>query len=260
MCATKNVFNITFKVLIWLLVTFTVLMVVFTAVTVATVDKNERSIFGFRFYVVRTDSMSLSDKNADLAVHFNAGDVIVVKSIDEDAKRELKAGDIITFMSVNSESYGETVTHMIREVKVSSEDKVLGYVTYGTNTGVNDEILVEPSFVMGVYRGKLVGVGKIIAFMKSIPGYIVCVFTPFLLLILYNGFNVIRLLRRYKREQAEALQAEKEKIDAERAENQRVMQELLELKEQLEKKSEEGTTPTQPASEANSQKEATDEA
>ncbi len=258
MHAAKKVFNITFKILIWLLVTFTVLVVIFTAVTVATVDKNERSIFGLRFYVVRTDSMSLSENNGELDVHFNAGDIVVVKSIDEDAKRLLKPGDVITFMSVNSGSYGETVTHMIREVKVNNENKLVGYVTYGTNTGVNDEALVEPSFVMGVYWGKLVGVGKMFAFLKSVPGYIVCVLIPFLILILYNGINVIRLLRRYKQEQAQALVAEKEKLDAERAENQRMLQELLALKEQLEKKSEEGTAPAQSAFGEISTKETTD--
>lgn len=257
MCATKKAFQITCKIMIWLLVTFTVLMMIFTVVTVATVDKNERSIFGFRFYVVRTDSMSLSDKNTDLAVHFNAGDIVIVKNIDEEAKRQLQAGDVITFMSVNSESYGETVTHMIREVKMNSEGKLLGYVTYGTNTGVNDEALVEPAFVMGVYQGKLAGVGKFFAFVRSIPGYIVCVFTPFLLLILYNGANIIRLFRRYKREQTEAIQAEKDKIKAERAENQRMMEELLALKAQLDQKSQEGTP--EPAYEADSKKEATDE-
>ena len=259
MHAARKALHITFKVIIGLLVVFTVLMMIFTVVTVATVDKNERSIFGLRFYVVKTDSMSLSDKNANIAVHFNAGDIVIVKNIDEEAKRALKAGDVITFMSTNSTSYGKTVTHMIREVKVNSEGKLLGYVTYGTNTGVNDEALVEPAFVMGVYQGKLVGVGKFFAFVKSTPGYIVCVLTPFLLLILYNGVNVVRLFRRYKREQTAAIQTERDKIEAERANNQRMMQELLELKAQLEKKGEEGTPSREPAFEANPTKETTDE-
>ena len=255
MHAAKKAFHITFKLLVRLLVIFTIVVMIFTAFTVATVDKNERSIFGLRFYVVRTDSMSLSENNADLDVHFNAGDIVIVKNIDEDAKRSLKEGDVITFLSVNSVSYGETVTHMIREVKRNNEDKLIGYVTYGTNTGMNDETLVEPSFVMGVYRGKLVGVGKMFAFLKSVPGYIVCILTPFLLLIIYNGINVVRLLRRYKQEKAQELVAEKEKLEAQRAENQRMMQELLALKEQLEKKSGEGTVPTDSASEANSTQE-----
>ena len=244
----KKILNIALKVVTWLLVAFTVFMMIFTIVTVTTVDRNDRSIFGVKFYIVQTDSMSKSDLNADMDVHFNAGDIVIIKNADD--PRGLQAGDIIAFMSTNSVSYGETVTHMIREVKMTEDGKVLGYVTYGTNTGVDDEALVEPEYVLGAYSGKLPGVGNFFAFVKSTPGYIVCILVPFLLLILYNGVNVIRLFRKYKREQMEAMQAEKDKLEAERAENQRMMQELLALKAQLDKKDGgEGTSPAEPASE-----------
>ena len=244
----KKILNIALKVVTWLLVALTVFMMIFTVVTVTTVDRNDRSIFGVKFYIVQTDSMSLSENNKDMDVHFNAGDIVIIKNVDD--PRALQAGDIIAFMSTNSVSYGETVTHMIHEVKKTEDGKVLGYVTYGTNTGTDDEALVEPEYVLGAYSGKLPGVGNFFAFVKSTPGYIVCILVPFLLLILYNGVNVIRLFRKYKREQMADMQAEKEKLEAERAENQRMMQELLALKAQLDKKEGgEGTPPAEPASE-----------
>ena len=244
----KKILNISSKVIAWLLVAFTVFMMVFTIITVTTVDKNERSIFGVRFYIVQTDSMSLSENNKDMEVHFNAGDIILIKDVEN--KTALKEGDIIAFMSMNEISYGETVTHMIREVKKTEDGKILGYVTYGTNTGTSDEALVEPDYVIGQYSGKLPGVGNFFAFVKSTPGYIICILVPFLLLILYNGVNVIRLFRKYKREQMEEMQAERDKIDAERAEAQRMMAELLELKAQLAKKEEESTPQNTSVSEA----------
>ena len=255
----KKILNIALKVVTWLLVAFTVFMMIFTVVTVTTVDRNDRSIFGVKFYIVQTDSMSLSENNKDMDVHFNAGDIVIIKNVDD--PRALQAGDVIAFMSTNSVSYGETVTHMIREVRKTEDGKVLGYVTYGTNTGTDDEALVEPEYVLGAYSGKLPGVGNFFAFVKSTPGYIVCILVPFLLLILYNGVNVIRLFRKYKREQMEAMQAEKDKLEAERAENQRMMQELLALKAQLDKKEGgEGTPPAEPASEVTPTEEAkTDE-
>lgn len=244
----KKILNIALKVVTWILVAFTVFMMIFTVVTVTTVDRNDRSVFGVKFYIVQTDSMSLSDNNKDMDVHFNAGDIVIIKNVED--PRGLQTGDVIAFMSTNSVSYGETVTHMIREVKKTEEGKVLGYITYGTNTGVDDESLVEPEYILGAYSGKLPGVGNFFAFVKSTPGYIVCILVPFLLLILYNGVNVIRLFRKYKREQMEAMQAEKDKLEAERAENQRMMQELLALKAQLDKKDGgEGTPPAEPASE-----------
>ncbi len=231
----KKILNVSLKAVTWLVVAFTVFMMIFTIVTVSTVDKNERSIFGIRFYIVKTDSMSKSENNADLDVHFNAGDIIIIKNAEN--PRALAEGDIIAFMSTNSDSYGETITHMIREVKKSSDDKVIGYVTFGTNTGTNDEALVEPEYVLGKYAGKLPGVGNFFAFVKSTPGYIVCILVPFLLLILYNGVNVIRLFRRYKKEQTAIMEAEKAEIKAERAQNEEILRELQALKEQLARQS-----------------------
>ena len=246
---TVKILNIALKVATCLLVAFTVFMMIFTVVTVTTVDKNDRSIFGTRFYIVQTDSMSLSENNKDLDVHFNAGDIVLIKDVDN--KSALKAGDIIAFLSMNEVSYGETVTHMIREVKKTTDGKVIGYVTYGTNTGTDDEALVEPDYVLGQYSGKLPSVGRFFAFVKSTPGYIVCILVPFLLLILYNGVNVIRLFRKYKSEQMAVMQAEKDKLEAERQENLRMMQELLALKAQLENKDGSGgTPPAAPVSEA----------
>ncbi len=251
MNTVKKIMNILIKVVTWLLVAFTVFMMVFTIVTVTTVDKNDRAILGVKFYIVQTDSMSKSELNADMDVHFNAGDIVIIKNVKD--PRTLQAGDIIAYMSTNSDSYGETVTHMIREVKKTEDGKVLGYVTFGTNTGVDDEALVEPEYVLGAYTGKMPGVGNFFAFVKSVPGYIVCILVPFLLLILYNGVNVIRLFRKYKREQMEVMQAEKDKLEAERAENQRMMQELLALKAQLDQKNGEAPPPAEPASEASAE-------
>lgn len=222
------------KIVTWLFLAFTVFMMVFTIITVTTVDRNDRSIFGTRFYIVTSDSMSESENNKDMDIHFNSGDIVLIKNLSDKEKTELKAGDVIAFLSTNSVSYGETVTHMIRERKYEN-DKFVGYVTFGTNTGTDDEALVEPEYILGAYSGKLPGVGRFFAFVKSTPGYIVCILVPFLLLILYNGINVIRLFRKYKHEQTDAIRAEKDKIEAERAENQRMMQELLTLKAQLEK-------------------------
>lgn len=238
--------NIVIKVATLLLVAFTIFMMIFTVFTVLTVDKNDRAVFGTRFYIVQTDSMSPSENNKDMDVHFNAGDIVLIKDVED--PKALQPGEVISFISQNDVSFGETVTHMIREVKKTEDGRVIGYVTFGTNTGTDDEALVEPSYILGKYTGKLPGVGRFFAFVKSTPGYIVCILVPFLLLILYNGVNVIRLFRQYKREQTEVMQAERDQIEQDRAETQRMMQELLALKAQLEQSG--GTLPTAPTAPA----------
>ena len=233
MSKARQAIKIAQKALTILLIAFTVFIMIFTIVSMSSVNKNDAVLFGYRFYIVKTDSMSLSDKNADLKVHFNAGDIVVIQRQKDNLSYQ--AGEVIAFISTNPDSYGETVTHMIRRVEKNSAGEVIGYVSYGTNTGANDPSRVEPEFILGKYVGKLPTVGRFFAFLKSVPGYVVCILVPFTLLILSNGLNVIRLFRAYKREQVAKLEAERAEIEAERAENRRMMQELLALKEQLEK-------------------------
>ena len=231
MDTARRILQVAERILTVLLIGFTVFMMVFTVLSVTTLDQNERSLFGYRFYVVASDSMSRSESNEDEAVHFSAGDVIFSKKVRN--PRAIAAGEIISFISTNRDSYGKTVTHKVRRVEYASDGTVLGYVTYGTNTGVDDESIVEPEFVLGVYRGKLPTVGRFFAFVRTTPGYIVCILVPFLLLILSNGVSVVRLFMRYKAEQITAMQAERERLYAEREENRRMMAELLALKEEL---------------------------
>lgn len=235
----KNVLNAISKVFTVVLFIFTACIMIFTVVSVTTLDKNDRDIFGYKFYIVQTDSMSESELNAHLTVHFDAGDIIFVKEITKPS--ELKAGDIISFMSTNQVSYGETVTHMIREVKTDKDGNLIGFVTYGTNTDTNDEALVKPEYLLGVYAGKLPGVGTFFAFLKSTPGYIWCILVPFLVLIVMNGIDVIRLFRKYKKEQNAILDAEKAEIAEERKRNEEMLRELMALKEQLEIKTNSNT-------------------
>ena len=57
-----------------------------------------------------------------------------------------------------------------------------------------------------------------------------------MVLILFNGVDVIRLFRRYKKEQNAIMDAEKAEIAAERQRNEDMLRELMALKEQLEAK------------------------
>lgn len=65
----KKALSIVKTVLVWLVVLVAVLMMVFTIVSVNTFDRNDREIFGYRCYIVLTDSMSATD--------FDAGDLVL---------------------------------------------------------------------------------------------------------------------------------------------------------------------------------------
>lgn len=220
----KKAFNIAKTIFVWLMVALSVFMMLFTIVSVTTFDRADRNLFGYKTFIVFSDSMSKTD--------FNAGDIVFVKGVDAST---LKEGDIISYASQNSHNFGETVTHKIRRLTSDAEGNP-GFVTYGTTTDTDDETVVTYPYVLGKYTGHLPKVGAFFQFLKTTPGYIVCILTPFLLLILLQGLNCIKLFRRYKQEQLDEMQAEREKIEAERLQSQKMMQELLALKQQLEEK------------------------
>ena len=179
------------------------------------------------------------------ATDFDAGDIAISQNVDPKTLRE---GDIITFLSQDVNSFGEVITHKIRSLTTDANGRP-GFITYGTTTNTDDETIVTHEYVVGQYVGRIPKVGSFFQFLKTTPGYIVCILTPFLLLILSQGLNCVRLFRQYKKEQMEEMKAERAKIEEERAESQRMMAELMELKAQLAKKDGEQTPPADPVSE-----------
>lgn len=227
----KKTFEVIKTVLTWLIVLLAVCMMVFTIVSVTTFDRNDRALFGYKMYIVRSDSMSATD--------FKAGDLILVRSVDP---ATLQEGDIIAYTSQDTASFGETVTHKIRSLTTDADGHP-AFITYGTTTDTDDEMPVTYPYVLGKYEKCLSGVGNFFQFLKTTPGYILCIFLPFFLLILMEGINCVRLFKRYKSEEQREIQAQQANLERQREENQRMMQELMEMKARLEEKEK---TPEEP--------------
>ena len=206
--------NVIRNIVVWLIVVIAAGMMVFTIVSVSTFDRAERSLFGYKAFIVLSDSMSKTD--------FNAGDLVLVKEVDPSTLQE---GDIISYTSQNSSNYGEVVTHKIRKLTTDANGEP-GFITYGTTTDTDDETIVTYEYVIGKYSKSIPKVGTFFQFLKSTPGYIVCILIPFLILILLEGIRCIRLSRKYKAEQQAELQQGRNKFEAARAEAQRMRQEL----------------------------------
>ena len=218
----KKALNIIKNTFVWLMVLLAVSMMIFTVISCTTFNRNDRSLFGYKMYIVNSESMAATD--------FNAGALIFVKEVDP---ATLKEGDIITFMSQDTDSFGETITHKIRAVTTDAEGNP-GFITYGTTTNTDDETIVTFPYVLGKYQSNIPGLGFFFNFLKTTPGYFVCIFTPFMLIIIYEGVKFFNLFRRYKKEQMEEMQAERDKIEAEKLENAKMLEELKALKAQLE--------------------------
>ncbi len=246
-----KVFGILKTIFTWLLVFAAIGMMIFTIISVNTFDRNDRDLFGYKAYIVRSNSMSTVMGDTSQG-YFDAGDLVLIQEGDP---ATYHAGDIISYSSTNPDNFGETVTHMIKALTVDADNNP-GFITYGTSTGTEDANVVTYPYVLGKYVGKVPGLGTFFTFLKTTPGYIICILLPFLLLILIQGINSIRLFRKYKAEQlAEieaqreqeraALQAEREQIARERKRQEEMMEKLLEMQAQMQGgKTAEGSAPS----------------
>ena len=213
----KKVLNAIMSVLSTLMMIVAVCVMVFTIISVNTFNRQDRSLMGYKAFIVLSDSMSATD--------FDAGDLVLTKDVN---LAELQEGDIIAYISENPDNYGEVVTHKIRTVNSDGT-----FTTYGTTTDTDDAYPVSWEQVLGKYDRAIPKVGAFFNFLKTTPGYICCIFVPFALLIMMQGLNTVKLFKQYKREQQEDIDRQKAELEQERLETKAMMEELLAMKREM---------------------------
>ena len=160
----KKVWNIASKILLWLVILVTVLVMLFTIFASRTVGRQDRDIFGYRAYIVLSNSMSKTD--------FDAGDLVFSEKVDPTT---LKEGDVISFISENSHNKGQVVTHKIRSKTVDKYGNP-AFTTYGTTTNTDDEAPVSYPFILGKYSFRIPKLGSFFNFLRTVPGYLLFIF------------------------------------------------------------------------------------
>ena len=213
----KKAVNAIINVLSTLMMVVAVCVMIFTIVSVNTFNRQDRSLMGYKAFIVLSDSMSATD--------FDAGDLVLTKDVNP---AELQEGDIIAYISENPDNYGEVVTHKIRTVNPDGT-----FTTYGTTTDTDDAYPVSWEQVLGKYDRAIPKVGAFFNFLKTTPGYICCIFVPFAILIMMQGLNTVKLFKQYKREQQEDIDRQKAELEQERLETKKMMEELLAMKKEM---------------------------
>ncbi len=228
----KNIF-------VCLIITIVAFILIFTVISVTVFEQNERSLFGYKAYIVRSDSMSTADGDKEKG-YFSAGDLVIVKEV---APSSLDAGDIISYKSTNPENFGETVTHMIRRRETDNMGNI-GFITYGTDKNIDDTNLVTYDNVLGKYCAKVPKIGSFFAFLKTAPGFMLCVFAPIAVIIIIQIIKSIMLFKQYKSERLSeidtASEKERSRLEAERAElaeerkrQEEMLEKLLKIQEDI---------------------------
>ena len=218
----KKVLRIIKNIFTGLMVVLAIVMMLFTMISTI-FGSTDKSILGYKAYIVLSDSMSKTD--------FDAGDLIIVKEVDSSTLQE---GDIIAYISQNSESYGEVITHKIRSLTNDNNNEP-GFITYGTTTDTNDSTIVTYPYVLGKYSFHIPKLGTFFNYLKTTPGYITCILIPFLTLIIIEIINSIHLFNKYKLEQRKEIEKEKQDIEKQKQETMAMLKQLQDLKEQLNK-------------------------
>ena len=157
------------------------------------------SFGGYCPFIIMTDSMVPT---------INSGDLVFDKVVTDPT--QVQKGDVISFFDPASRN-NSIVTH--RVVKIVSDSDGIAFTTKGDANNTEDDDAVPAKNVVGVYVGRLKGMGNVVMFMQSTPGLVVCIALPILLLI---GYDALRRRKYEKRQQEDtaALLKELEELRA----------------------------------------------
>jgi len=111
------------------------------------------NIFGKGYLSVQSNSMSIEQRVLNKSnklpeqydkytiKSFNQGDLLHVDMLSDDAKQNLKVGDVITFWSVKLNAYN---THRIVYIGYDSNGKIDLLCTQGDNSVINKQLVYSP--------------------------------------------------------------------------------------------------------------------
>ena len=221
----KKALKITLSVLAWVLLIFALLI----TILVFTSDKNNGvpSLFG---------RMPLTVESGSMEPTFKEGDLIIAKEIDD--INELKVDDVISFWT-NEIVEGSNVINTHRIIEVIDENGTKSFKTKGDNNDQEDTYIVYPSKIIGKWTGtRLGGIGKVMKFLKTKTGFLVCILIPMAIFFLFELFKLIMVIIQM-RQPAKLTEDDEEEI------KKRAIEEYL--AEQNKLKNEQETPDTAPA-------------
>ncbi len=142
------------------------------------------SIFGLRLLSIQTDSMYPEILSGDLIVD------TAIKDADE-----LRPKDIITFWTVIN---GERVLNTHRIENIYDGGGYLIFETKGDNNPTVDPLTVHESELVGQYKFRIPGVGKVFDYLQTTEGFLIVVVIPVFLFFIFHLIQFFRVLFEYQ--------------------------------------------------------------
>lgn len=160
-----------------------ILLVITGSIIFATTRNSDKSILGYRFFAVLTDSMVPREPKKQKG-GFHSGDIIIVKNI---VGSEAAVGDVITFRpSIKSQAF---LTHRVKKkLDHLGETKGTYYITQG-DANLAEDVPVSEQQVVGK---KIAVIPKVGAFLKFVREN-----TLVSMIFLISVFGFITIIRYY---------------------------------------------------------------
>lgn len=137
----------------------------------------------------------------------SSGDLVICSNVDA---ANVAVGDVIAFIDPASSS-SNVLTH--RVVEVVNDGGSIQFKTQGDANNAADSSLVPAENLVGTFQASIPAAGNVAMFFQTVPGVILCVVVPIVILVAYD---VIRRWRfdRSSAKEVEALRAELDSLRA----------------------------------------------
>lgn len=178
----KKILNIVVNVI---LVIAIILAAVCTYVSfVSTSGSGVPSILGVRPFTVQSDSMYPA---------LQPGDLIIDTAVKDPAT--LKMGDIVTYWTIID---GERVlnTHRITGIYDGGTYRI--FETKGDRNTIADPLTVHESEIVGKFKFRIPGVGKVLDYLQTSTGFLIVIVLPVLLFFIFHLVQFFRVLFEYQ--------------------------------------------------------------
>lgn len=142
------------------------------------------NIFGLRLLSIQTNSMADTLMPGDLVISVGVKD-----------KSTLRPRDIITYWTVIN---GERVLNTHRIINIYDGGDYLIFETQGDNNTSVDPLTVHQNEIIGKYKFRLPGVGKVFDYLQTPTGFLLIVVVPVFIFFIYHLVQFFRVLFEYQ--------------------------------------------------------------
>ena len=145
--------------------------------TVFMLFSSKTSLFGMRSFVVVSGSMEPA---------IRLGSIVLTES-----ETNYKTGDIVSF----NNNAGQTVTHRIMEIKTSPGGQ--SFILKGDANNTADGEEVKKREVIGEVFLTIPYLGRVVAFLRTLPGFLFLIIIPS---VIFIGWEIINIKREMEKE------------------------------------------------------------